>query len=99
MPDVNTSLRRRSRSSSLPGHEVERPAAQVVNFSIAAQPPPSAIAAFIHATGWEAGYSSSIVAGKRSTAVSGAMSPSRAPQTLLAGTRLRKRRLGKSSIL
>ncbi|WP_246746032.1 TonB-dependent siderophore receptor [Ciceribacter sp. L1K22] len=61
-------------------------AQQAVSFSIPAQPLSSAIAAFIRASGWEVGYSSPIVAGKTSNAVTGAMPPAEALQTLLAGT-------------
>jgi iron complex outermembrane receptor protein len=74
--------------------QAERQAAQTVNFSIAAQPLPAAIAAFIRATGWEVGYSSQIVAGKTSAAVTGSMPPSQALQTLLTGTGIRVRLTG-----
>ncbi|MCL6707593.1 TonB-dependent siderophore receptor [Pseudomonas sp. R2.Fl] len=74
--------------------QAEQTAAQAVDFSIPAQPLQSAIAAFIRASGWEVGYSSPIVDGKTSTAVSGSMPPARALQTLLAGTGIRIRLTG-----
>jgi hemoglobin/transferrin/lactoferrin receptor protein len=59
---------------------------QTMRFSIPAQPLASALSAFSRASGWQVGYSSQIVRGKTSVAVSGSMSPAQALQTMLAGT-------------
>lgn len=64
-------------------------AAQTVRFSIPAQPLSGALSAFSRASGWQVGYTSEIVRGKTSVAVSGAMSPAQALQTMLAGTGIR----------
>jgi iron complex outermembrane receptor protein len=64
----------------------QQTAAQAVNFNIPAQSLRSAINAFTRATGWEVGFTSAAVDGKRSTAVSGTMAPSQALRSLLAGT-------------
>ncbi|WP_162275070.1 TonB-dependent siderophore receptor [Labrys sp. WJW] len=58
---------------------------RVVNVSIRAQPLASALDAFSRATGWEVGYSSSIVRGKTSRPVSGSMAPMQALQGIVAG--------------
>lgn len=63
-------------------------------FSIPAQPLPSAIEAFIRATGWQVGYATGAAGAKRSNAVSGTMSPRQALQTMLAGTGLQVRMTG-----
>ncbi|WP_167532066.1 TonB-dependent siderophore receptor [Rhodopseudomonas palustris] len=78
--------------------QAQPPAAQLVTLAIPAQPLASAIAAFIRTTGWEVGYSSQIVGGKTSSAVSGVMPPQRALQTLLAGTGLRVRATGPTTV-
>lgn len=69
---------------------IERAAAQqasrAVQFSIPAQPLSSAIDAFSRATGWQVGYSSDIARSTTSRAVSGAMTPAQALQTMVAGT-------------
>lgn len=62
---------------------------QAVRFDIPAQPLASAISAFMRASDWDVGFTSSAVAGKRSTAVSGSMSPAQALNALLAGTGIR----------
>lgn len=67
---------------------------QAVSLSIPAQPLASALDAFSRATGWEVGYSSQIVQGKRSRAVSGTMAPAQALQALLAGSGIRIRLTG-----
>jgi hemoglobin/transferrin/lactoferrin receptor protein len=59
---------------------------RTVDFSIPAQPLPSAINAFIRATGWQISYSSALARGKTSSAVSGTMSPAEALRRLVAGT-------------
>lgn len=79
------------------GHAQQQPAGQTVNFNIPAQPLGSAINAFIRQTGWEVGFNSPTVVGKRSTAVSGSMSPAHALQTLLAGTGLHAQVSGPST--
>lgn len=63
-------------------------AGQTANFNIPTQSLSSAINAFIRATGWEVGFNSPAVVGKRSTAVRGSMTPAQALRTLLAGTGL-----------
>ncbi len=70
------------------GHAQQQPAAQSINFNIPSQPLSSAINAFIRATGWEVGFNSPTVVGKRSAAISGSMAPAQALQKLLAGTGL-----------
>lgn len=65
-----------------------------VQFSIPAQPLPSAIEAFIRATGWQVGYATGAANGKRTHAVTGAMSPRQALQTMLAGTGVQVRMTG-----
>ncbi len=62
---------------------------QAVRFDIPAQPLASAISAFMRASDWDVGFTSSAVAGKRSTAVSGSMQPTQALDALLAGTGIR----------
>ncbi|WP_411033689.1 TonB-dependent siderophore receptor [Shinella sp. BYT-45] len=64
----------------------QQSAGQAVRFNIPAQPLSSAIAAFVRKTGWEVGFTSQAVAGKRSAPVTGAMAPAQALRTLLAGT-------------
>jgi hypothetical protein len=61
-------------------------AAEQTRFDIPAQPLSAAIASFIRATGWEVGFTSATVSGKRSAAVSGTMTPAQALQAMLAGT-------------
>ncbi|MET3792362.1 TonB-dependent receptor domain-containing protein [Aquamicrobium terrae] len=79
-------------SSLVWGHGVslaqspEAATAQATSFSIPAQPLASALHAFSRASGWQIGYSSEIVRGKTSVAVSGTMPPARALQTMLSGT-------------
>lgn len=68
------------------GHAQQRAAGQAIAFDIPAQSLSSAVNAFIRATGWEVGFHSPSVVGKRSTAVSGTMTPAQALQTLLTGT-------------
>jgi iron complex outermembrane receptor protein len=65
-----------------------------VQFSIPAQPLPSAIDAFIRRTGWQVGYSTRITDGLRSAAVAGTMPPAQALRTLLAGTGINVRLTG-----
>ena len=67
------------------------------NFSIPAQPLASAISAFIKASGWQVGYSSSIAAGLTSQPVSGEMAPAQALQSLLGGTGISVRMTGAST--
>ncbi|WP_084437770.1 TonB-dependent siderophore receptor [Shinella sp. HZN7] len=78
-------------------HAEQQTAGQTVAFDIPAQPLSSAIAAFVRTTGWEVGFTSKAVAGKRSTAVNGSMAPARALQTLLAGTGVSARISGPST--
>lgn len=68
-----------------------------VSFNIPAQPLGSAINAFIRITGWEVGFNSPAVAGKRSAAIRGAMSPAQALQALLTGTGLSAQMSGSST--
>lgn len=56
------------------------------NYNIPAQPLSSAIATFIRISGWEVGFTSQAVKGKRSTAVNGSMAPAQALHRLLQGT-------------
>ncbi|MGU3494788.1 TonB-dependent siderophore receptor [Xanthobacteraceae bacterium A53D] len=63
--------------------------AQPVALAIPAQPLPSAIDAFIRATGWQVGYSSSLLDGLRSRAVSGSYAPVDALSAMVAGTGIR----------
>ncbi|MET3580996.1 iron complex outermembrane receptor protein [Mesorhizobium robiniae] len=67
---------------------------QPVRFSIPAQPLPSAIEAFIRATGWQVGYATGVAGAKRSNAVSGTMPPRQALQAMLSGTGLQVRMTG-----
>lgn len=64
----------------------QQPAGQTVNFNIPAQSLRSAINAFTRTTGWEVGFTSAAVDGKRSITVSGSMAPAQALRTLVAGT-------------
>ncbi len=64
----------------------QRTAVRTMRFDIPAQPLAAAIAAFVRVTGWEVGFASQTVAGKRSAAISGAMTPAEALDALLAGT-------------
>lgn len=66
-------------------------AAGAIAFSIPAQPLQSAVAAFIRRSGWEVGYSSALIAGKRSVAVNGTMRPGDALRVLLSGTGIEAR--------
>lgn len=63
--------------------------AEAVSFNIPAQPLRSAINAFTRATGWEVGFTSQAVEGKRSSAIGGMLPPGQALQALLADTGLR----------
>ena len=76
---------------------LQQAVAQTVNFNIPAQPLSSAIAAFIKATGWEVGFTTQAVSGKRSAPVRGAMSPAQALRTLLEGTGVAARISGPST--
>ena len=60
--------------------------ARTVQFSIPAQPLSSAVDAFSRVTGWQVGYSSDIARSTTTRAVSGAMTPAQALQTMVAGT-------------
>lgn len=62
--------------------------AEAVSFDIPAQPLRSAINAFTRATGWEVGFTSQAVDGKRSRAIGGMLAPGQALQALLADTGL-----------
>ncbi len=61
-------------------------AARTVQFSIPAQSLSSAVDAFSRVTGWQVGYSSDIARSTTTRAVSGAMTPAQALQTMVAGT-------------
>lgn len=61
-------------------------AAETRAFSIPAQPLAAAIDAFIGASGWQISYSSALVAGKNSTAVSGRMTAEEALRRLVSGS-------------
>lgn len=74
-----------------------RAAGQVIAFNIPAQSLSSAINTFIRTSGWEVGFTSQSVAGKRSSAVSGSMTPEAALQTLLAGSGVSARISGPST--
>ncbi|MDH4980669.1 TonB-dependent receptor [Hyphomicrobium sp. D-2] len=67
---------------------------QARSFSIPAQPLSSALSAFITASGWQVGYSSSIASGVTAQGVSGTMSPEQALRTLLSGTGISVRMTG-----
>ncbi|SFL20760.1 Secretin and TonB N terminus short domain-containing protein [Pseudovibrio ascidiaceicola] len=71
---------------------------QSVSFSISAQPLSSAIREFIATTGWQISYSSDAVAGKRSSGVSGKMSPEAALRKLISGTGLQLRKHSSTSV-
>ncbi|EEA93466.1 TonB-dependent receptor [Pseudovibrio sp. JE062] len=71
---------------------------QSVSFSISAQPLSSAIREFIATTGWQISYSSDAVAGKRSSGVSGNMSPEAALRKLISGTGLQLRKRSSTSV-
>lgn len=60
-------------------------AAETRAFAIPAQPLAAAIDAFIGASGWQISYSSALVAGKSSTAVSGRMTAEEALRRLVSG--------------
>ncbi|WP_198151147.1 TonB-dependent receptor [Hyphomicrobium sulfonivorans] len=68
--------------------------AQARGFSIPAQPLSSALSAFITASGWQVGYSSSIASGVTSQGVSGTMTAEQALRTLLSGTGISVRMTG-----
>ncbi|MDF2619185.1 MAG: TonB-dependent siderophore receptor [Xanthobacteraceae bacterium] len=74
--------------AALPQAALAQASAQLVSFSIPAQPLAGALSAFSRTTGWEVGYSSQIVRGKTSQALSGAMTPAQALEKLLAGSGL-----------
>lgn len=61
-------------------------AQQTMSFAIPSQPLPSAIDAFLRASGWQVGYSSSMANGLRSRAINGAYTPLAALNALLEGT-------------
>lgn len=61
-------------------------AAEQTSFDIPAQPLSAAIASFIRSTGWEVGFTSATVSGRRSAPVTGTMAPAQALQAMLAGT-------------
>ncbi|HEY0121909.1 MAG TPA: TonB-dependent siderophore receptor [Rhizobium sp.] len=77
----------------------QQQAAQVqpIAFSIRSQSLASAISEFIRTSGWQVTYGAQLAAGKSSHAVSGSMAPSRALQTLLAGTGISVRLTGSRS--
>lgn len=64
----------------------QQQAKHVASFNIPAQPLATAISAFMQASDWDVSFTSAAVAGKRSTTVSGQMSPEQALRTLLSGT-------------
>ncbi|MBI1649579.1 TonB-dependent receptor [Hyphomicrobium sulfonivorans] len=68
--------------------------AQARSFAIPAQPLSSALSAFITASGWQVGYSSSIASGVTSQGVSGTMTAEQALRTLLSGTGISVRMTG-----
>ncbi|WP_236025031.1 TonB-dependent receptor [Arenibaculum pallidiluteum] len=68
-----------------------------MEFTIPAQPLPSALDAFARQTGWQVGYASALATGRTSSAVNGTMTPARALETLLAGTGLGLRMAGPST--
>ncbi|WP_313196033.1 TonB-dependent siderophore receptor [Shinella zoogloeoides] len=75
--------------AAVPAAAQQSPAAssgQSVRFDIPAQPLSSAVNAFIRATGWQISYSSALVSGKTSRAVSGTLTSAQALQRLVAGT-------------
>ena len=59
---------------------------QGIIFQIPAQPLSSAISAFINQSGWQISYSSELVRGRRSSELSGSLTPVAALQRLVAGT-------------
>ncbi|WP_372096739.1 TonB-dependent siderophore receptor [Tistrella mobilis] len=61
-------------------------AAETRAFAIPAQPLAAAIDAFIGASGWQISYSSALVAGKTSAAVSGSMTAEEALRRLVSGS-------------
>ncbi|MBZ7927774.1 TonB-dependent receptor, partial [Ensifer adhaerens] len=61
-------------------------ARETLSFNIPAQPLASALATFMRASEWDVSFTSDAVSGKRSTVVTGLMSPEQALRTLLAGT-------------
>ncbi|GGF71543.1 ferric-mycobactin receptor FemA [Azorhizobium oxalatiphilum] len=69
----------------------------MITFDIPAQPLSSAVNAFIRTTGWEVGFTSQAVAGKRSAPVRGAMTAAQALHTLLAGTGVSAQISGRST--
>ncbi|MGH0001275.1 secretin and TonB N-terminal domain-containing protein [Pseudovibrio ascidiaceicola] len=71
---------------------------QSVSFSISAQPLSPAIREFIATTGWQISYSSDAVAGKRSSCVSGNMSPEAALRKLISGAGLQLRKRSSTSV-
>ncbi|WP_325347245.1 TonB-dependent siderophore receptor [Xylophilus sp.] len=67
-------------------HAQQQSSGQSVQLNIPAQSLRSAINVFTQATGWEVGFTSSAVEGKRSTAVTGTMTPLQGLRTLVTGT-------------
>lgn len=72
----------------VPMARAQQVAADAIDFNIPAQPLASAISAFIRQSGWQISYSSALVRGQRSTAVSGRFTPAAALRHLVAGSGL-----------
>ena len=68
-------------------------------FAIARQPLVSALNAFTAVTGWQVGMPAELATGVASPGVNGSLSPEKALERLLAGTRLSYRKLGDNSIV
>lgn len=66
-------------------HAQQQSAGETVKFNIPSQSLRSAINAFTRATGWEVGFTSAAIDGKRSASVSGSMMPAQALRALVAG--------------
>lgn len=78
-------------AAETPPSTLERAPAEVaedaqVAFDIAAQPLGAAIDAFIAATGWQVGYAAEVTRDRKSSGVTGRLSPTVALERLLAGT-------------
>lgn len=75
----------------------QQPAAQLISFNIPAQSLDTAINNFIRISGWDVGFTSNTVAGKRSSPVNGSMTPEQALRALLTGSGVGARISGPST--
>jgi len=87
-----------SAGMTMPAITFAQSSVAAIAIDIPAQPLGTALDAFSRTTSWQIGYSSAVVAGKRSQAVSGTMSPLEALQSLLVGSGLSVQQTGDTTV-